>query len=349
MTLRFPTFRPSYIGEPSRPCGFFGPSAYTRRKSGRLVLSTRSTVAPCSAKYRVAIGPAAPDPNSRIFSPSHAGPPAAAASVGAIVAASAWRIAPTRPSGVVEPRVGGGGRRAGGRGVAVGGADDGERPGKALVVADRAEEPAGLELRARVAPRAVSWSARASGWSRTRCRTAPASCAGRSTRRRRPRSRAASRRRRCWGSTTTSPSPAASGCRRGGSAARGSRRAPCRRAARSSRSRRGVGQISRVRPMFAPRRAPRNPVSGKRAGVAMFATNTTSCIDTSTICGRPDRERGERGERGLGPGVRVRRPARRSGPAADRDRRCSTGCRSRPSPRGRSPANPSAARRGRTG
>ena len=40
--------------------------------------STRSTVAPCSAKYRVAIGPAAPAPNSRIRVPAHA-PPAVCA------------------------------------------------------------------------------------------------------------------------------------------------------------------------------------------------------------------------------------------------------------------------------
>jgi hypothetical protein len=39
--------------------------------------------------------------------------------------------------------------------------------------------------------------------------------------------------------------------------------------------------------MLAPRRAPRAPVFGKRAGAAMFATSTTSCIDRSIACGRP--------------------------------------------------------------
>ena len=48
-----------------------------------------------------------------------------------------------------------------------------------------------------------------------------------------------------------------------------------------------VGQISRVLPMFAPRRTPRNPVRGNVAGVAMLATAITSCIDTSICCGRP--------------------------------------------------------------
>src|SRR5207244_4280051 len=50
VTLRFPTLSPSNIGAPSRPCGLSGPSAYTRRKSGRLRDSTRNTVAPCSTK-----------------------------------------------------------------------------------------------------------------------------------------------------------------------------------------------------------------------------------------------------------------------------------------------------------
>ncbi len=48
-----------------------------------------------------------------------------------------------------------------------------------------------------------------------------------------------------------------------------------------------VGQISRVRPMFAPRRWPRSRVCGYRAGFAMFAISTTSCIDTSTRWARP--------------------------------------------------------------
>jgi hypothetical protein len=48
------------------------------------------------------------------------------------------------------------------------------------------------------------------------------------------------------------------------------------------------GQISRVRPMLAPRRAPRSPVFGNDASPTMFETNTTSCIDTSTRCGAPD-------------------------------------------------------------
>ena len=50
-----------------------------------------------------------------------------------------------------------------------------------------------------------------------------------------------------------------------------------------------VSQISRVRPMLAPRRTPRNRFWGKRAGEPMLALNTVSCIDTSTRCGRPVR------------------------------------------------------------
>ena len=50
----------------------------------------------------------------------------------------------------------------------------------------------------------------------------------------------------------------------------------------SARSR-GCGRCSRRAGV------PRNPVCGKRAGVAMFATSTTSCIDTSTRCGAPAR------------------------------------------------------------
>src|SRR5262249_637856 len=70
--LRLPTFSPSYIGAPSRPCGLPGPTAIVRKKSGRDFDSMRRTVAPCSTKYRVAIGPAAPDPNSKILSPPQA-------------------------------------------------------------------------------------------------------------------------------------------------------------------------------------------------------------------------------------------------------------------------------------
>ncbi len=68
----FPGFRASNMSEPSSPWGFCGPRAYTRRKSGRDRDSTRSTVAPCSAKYRVAMGPAAPEPNSRMLVPAQA-------------------------------------------------------------------------------------------------------------------------------------------------------------------------------------------------------------------------------------------------------------------------------------
>ena len=43
-----------------------------------------------------------------------------------------------------------------------------------------------------------------------------------------------------------------------------------------------VGQISRVRPMFAPMRCPRWPLSLNPAIADMFATNTISCIEQST-------------------------------------------------------------------
>ena len=45
--------------------------------------------------------------------------------------------------------------------------------------------------------------------------------------------------------------------------------------------------------------------AGSAPGAAMFATSTTSCIETSTRCGRPRPERGQRRERGLAAGVRV--------------------------------------------
>src|SRR6266540_3102171 len=48
------------------------------------------------------------------------------------------------------------------------------------------------------------------------------------------------------------------------------------------------GQISRVRPMLAPRRAPRCPVFANSASPTMLATNTTSCIETSTRSGAPE-------------------------------------------------------------
>ena len=105
--------------------------------------------------------------------------------------------------------------------------------------------------------------------------------------RRRPRSPGASRRRSVLGENVDQ----SIACKAGVSTRRvrvsrlGTRALPPRSPKLTNPSR--VGQISRVRPMFAPRRMPRNPVCGKRAGVAMFATSTTSCIETSTRCGRP--------------------------------------------------------------
>ena len=66
----------------------------------------------------------------------------------------------------------------------------------------------------------------------------------------------------------------------------GTRALPPRRPKETKPSR--VRQISRVRPTLAPRRVPRNPVAGKRDGVDMFATATTSCAATSMRWGRPD-------------------------------------------------------------
>ena len=43
-----------------------------------------------------------------------------------------------------------------------------------------------------------------------------------------------------------------------------------------------VGQISRVRPMLAPRRRPRSPVRKNCPGETMLATITVSCIEWST-------------------------------------------------------------------
>ena len=122
--------------------------------------------------------------------------------------------------------------------------------------------------------------------------------------------------------------------------ARGSARAPCRRAGRRRRSRlasarsHGCGRCSRRGDV------PRKPVCGKRVGVVMLATSTTSCIDTSTDCGRSVHQRGERGEGGFGPGVRVRSrfgaPDRRAVGIA----RWRTCWRRRPSRRDRSRASP---------
>ena len=67
-----------------------------------------------------------------------------------------------------------------------------------------------------------------------------------------------------------------------------------------------VGQISRVRPMLAPRRAPRKPVCWNRAGRAhVGAEHGLLHRDRSTRWGRPVQQRGDGGERGLGAGVRV--------------------------------------------
>src|SRR5258708_1095297 len=48
-----------------------------------------------------------------------------------------------------------------------------------------------------------------------------------------------------------------------------------------------AGQISWVRPRFAPRRQPRNPLAGNWGGAGMLAENGVSCMETSTRCGRP--------------------------------------------------------------
>ena len=125
---------------------------------------------------------------------------------------------------------------------------------------------------------------------------------------------------------------------------RGSGRAPCRRAARTTRNRRASARSRASARCCAPRRRPRNPVFGNCAGVAMFATNTTSCIETSTRCGQPVRQRGERGERRFGAQSGRSPTARCSGPARGRDRRCSTCCRWPPSPRGPTPATTRAGR-----
>ena len=76
-----------------------------------------------------------------------------------------------------------------------------------------------------------------------------------------------------------------------------------------------VGQISRVRPMLAPARFAWTCDRNQRPAPPMLATSTVSCIDRSTSTGRtPDAERGQRRERDLRRGVRVRGIAR----AADR-------------------------------
>ena len=187
--------------------------------------------------------------------------------------------------------------------------DDDERAREPLDVADRAEEVARRELRRRVdLARRVRRREHQVGLARDVVQLLHR-VRGEVRGDRRPRSRA------------SSSSVAVFWLNVGPVAARRQRRR--RRRASSSSSRLGtralpprspndtkpsrVGQISRVRPMFAPRREPRNPVCGKRAGVAMFATSTTSCIETSTRCGAPVAQRGQRGERGLRPGVRVRR------------------------------------------
>src|SRR3982751_4094345 len=72
----FPALSTLKNAEPSMPWRLMSP--YERRKSGRVVDSIFTTVAPALAKYRVAIGPAAPDPNSSSTVPAHAPAPAPA-------------------------------------------------------------------------------------------------------------------------------------------------------------------------------------------------------------------------------------------------------------------------------
>src|SRR3954468_17135048 len=67
-----PAFRTLKNAEPSMPR--LRTSPYERKKSGRVVDSILTIVAPRLAKYRVAIGPAAPDPNSSSTTPSHGFP-----------------------------------------------------------------------------------------------------------------------------------------------------------------------------------------------------------------------------------------------------------------------------------
>ena len=85
-----------------------------------------------------------------------------------------------------------------------------------------------------------------------------------------------------WASSAA-PSTPASATRRVMSVKLGTRALPPRSPKDTNPS--FVGQISRVRPMLAPRRTPRNPVWGKRAGVPMFATKTVSCMERSTRWG----------------------------------------------------------------
>src|SRR5262249_26023613 len=136
VALRLPTLSVSYSGDPSSPWGFFGPSAMTRRKSGRLADSMRSTVAPCSAKERVGVGPGARGPELQDV---HAGPRAGAV----IDAGRGQRGGFTGPGGLTRTERRGGLRDRSRCSLVVGTRRHDEAVRKAAVPAERREEVAG--------------------------------------------------------------------------------------------------------------------------------------------------------------------------------------------------------------
>ena len=216
-----------------------------RRAGSRVASSTRCAARSRRARRSSASRSAPPRPNRTRGScrPSHA----------CVPGAPTRRRHGWRATGDDGCRV----ARAGRRGFAVGGAHDDERPRETA----RRRRPDRRSRATRAAPtrrsRAASWSARASGSSRTRCRRALASCAGEVHADRGPRSPASSSSVAVfWLNVGPSralgqPSAATSFVI---SSRLATRALPPRRPNDTKPSR--VGQISRVRPMLAPRREP---------------------------------------------------------------------------------------------
>ena len=100
-----------------------------------------------------------------------------------------------------------------------------------------------------------------------------------------------------------------------------------------------VGQISRVRPMLRAEATARGTRCAGTAPVSSCSRRTRPPASRRRPgAGIRVHQRGERGERGFATRVRRSPTARCSAPARGRGRRCSTCCRSRPSPRGPTPA-----------
>ena len=248
--------------------------------------SIRRTVAPCSTKYRVAMGPAAPEPSSRMCTPSQAARPGdQVAFVGRCsrsVNAASDAAAPRRW------------RPWAGRGrLAVVRADLHEGTREALDVVERHEEATGLELHAgEDLPRRVGRGEHEVRLARVLVELAhrvPGEVLGD----RLARPRAAPPRRRCWGSTSLQSCASSADASMPSAATSfviissvGMRALPAPQPERDPT----VGRRPDLAGPLALRAEPTCRVSrssAKPAGNAMFATSTHSCIERSMRCGCP--------------------------------------------------------------